>query len=98
MIPFDHILRKGTGIHKLQNSKKNIIHLMRLDDIKLSVKNEKKRTRNFNTINKTTIVILSHGQLGSPWPSLVNIFYRPLFSGGGQSWNLYRQRAAEYMF
>ena len=41
MMPLNHILRKCTAEYKLSRSQEKINHLMYMDDIKLSAKNEK---------------------------------------------------------
>ena len=41
MMPLNHILRKCTARYKLSRSQEKINHLMHMDDIKLSAKNEK---------------------------------------------------------
>ena len=41
MMPLNHILRKCTAGYKLNRLQEKINHLMYMDDIKLSAKNEK---------------------------------------------------------
>ena len=50
MMPHNHILRKCTAGYKLSRSQENVNHLIYMDDIKLSGKNEKELETLIHTV------------------------------------------------